>query len=106
MEFTGRFYDKNKPSGDAVKQYHIILRMLESSEELIAFNRIKTDAEALADKIQRKENRRQLRNIKRQADALMKEYQKYIREMNNELNKMMKLPKLRKNERNLLWQKL
>ena len=102
MELTERFYDKNKPSGDAVEQYHIILRMLEGSEELVRLNKALTDIE---DRRERR-IRRELKQIKKETDALMKEYQKYIRQMNNEIQKMMKLPKLRKNERNLLWQKL
>lgn len=101
-----RYFFKDKLTAEGEEQFHIILWMLEHDEELIKFNKKIAKAQ---DRVYQKEQRakqNKLKQIKKETDALMKESQKYIRQMNNEIQKMMKLPKLRKSERNLLWQKL
>ena len=101
-----RYFFKDKLTAEGEEQYHIILWMLEHDEELIEFNKKLAKAR---DKVYQKEQRakrNELKQIKKETDKLMNEYQKYIREINNELNKMMKLPKFKKDERNLLWRKL
>lgn len=93
MELTERFYDKNKPSGDAVEQYHIILRMLEGSEELVRLNKALTDIEDRRERrIRRELKQKELNERKREVDYIYREYQKMVKTLNREIGQMKKIP--------------
>ena len=93
MELTERFYDKNKPSGVAVQQYHIILRMLETDEELVRLNKAITDIECRRERrIRRELKQKELNETKKEVDYIYREYQKMVKTLNREIGQMNKIP--------------
>lgn len=93
MELTERFYDKNRPSGDAVEQYHIILRMLETDEELVRLNKAITDIECRRERrIRRELKQKELKETKKEVDYIYREYQKMVKTLNREIGQMNKIP--------------
>ena len=93
MELTELFYDKNKPSGDAVQQYHIILRMLETDEELVRLNKAITDIECRRERrIRRELKQKELKETKKEVDYIYREYQKMVKTLNREIGQMNKIP--------------
>ena len=91
MELTERFYDKNRPSGDAVEQYHIILRMLETDEELVRLNKAIIDIEDRRERrIRRELKQKELKETKKEVDYIFREYQKMVKKLNREIGQMNK----------------
>lgn len=91
MELTERFYDKNRPSGDAVEQYHIILRMLETDEELVRLNKAIIDIECRRERrIRRELKQKELKETKKEVDYIYREYQKMVKQLNREIGQMNK----------------